>query len=107
VVATFASNIHRVQQIIDVAQSRGRKVAVTGRSLENLVQVGQDLGYLNVPENILIPIDAIKRYPDDKLVIHLALAMLLQQQFLIECQLATYMLLVAKTNTISLNSDMT
>ena len=68
VVATFASNIHRVQQIIDVAQSRGRKV-VTGRSLENLVQVGQDLGYLNVPENILIPIDAIKRYPDDKLVI--------------------------------------
>ena len=69
VVATFASNIHRVQQIIDVAQSRGRKVAVTGRSLENLVQVGQDLGYLNVPENILIPIDAIKRYPDDKLVI--------------------------------------
>ena len=69
VVATFASNIHRVQQIIDVAQSRGRKVAVTGRSLKNLVQVGQDLGYLNVPENILIPIDAIKRYPDDKLVI--------------------------------------
>ena len=62
-------SIHRVQQIIDVAQSRGRKVAVTGRSLENLVQVGQDLGYLNVPENILIPIDAIKRYPDDKLVI--------------------------------------
>lgn len=44
-------------------------MAVTGRSLENLVQVGQDLGYLNVPENILIPIDAIKRYPDDKLVI--------------------------------------
>ena len=69
IIATFASNIHRVQQIIDVAQSRGRKVAVTGRSLENLVQVGQDLGYLNVPENILIPIDAIKRYPDDKLVI--------------------------------------
>ena len=69
VVATFASNIHRVQQIIDVAQSRGRKVAVVGRSLENLVQVGQDLGYLNVPENILVSIDTIKNYPDDKLVI--------------------------------------
>lgn len=69
VVATFASNIHRVQQIIDVAQSRARKVAVVGRSLENLVQVGQDLGYLNVPENILVSIDAIKNYPDDKLVI--------------------------------------
>lgn len=69
VVATFASNIHRVQQIIDVAQSRGRKVAVIGRSLENLVQVGQDLGYLNVPENLLISIDSIKNYPDDKLVI--------------------------------------
>lgn len=69
IVATFASNIHRVQQIIDVANARGRKVAVIGRSLENLVKVGEELGYLNVPENILIPIDTIKSYPDDKLVI--------------------------------------
>jgi ribonuclease J len=69
VVATFASNIHRVQQIIDVAQSRGRKVAVIGRSLENLVSVGAELGYLNVPEGIIIDINAIKSYPDDKLVI--------------------------------------
>lgn len=69
IVATFASNIHRVQQIIDVAHTRGRKVAVIGRSLENLVQVGEELGYLNVPENILIPIDTIRNYPDDKLVI--------------------------------------
>lgn len=69
IVATFASNIHRVQQIIDVAKTRGRKVAVIGRSLENLVQVGAELGYLNVPENILIPIDTIRNYPDDKLVI--------------------------------------
>lgn len=69
IVATFASNIHRVQQIIDVANARGRKVAVIGRSLENLVKVGEELGYLNVPQNILIPIDTIKSYPDDKLVI--------------------------------------
>lgn len=69
IVATFASNIHRVQQIIDVANARGRKVAVIGRSLENLVKVGEELGYLNVPKNILIPIDTIKNYPDDQLVI--------------------------------------
>lgn len=69
VVATFASNIHRVQQIIDVAKHLKRKVAVVGRSLENLVQVGEELGYLNVPDNILISIDEIKSYTDDKLVI--------------------------------------
>lgn len=69
VVATFASNIHRVQQIIDVAHSRGRKVAVIGRSLENLVNVGSELGYLNIPEGVLIDINLIKNYPDDKLVI--------------------------------------
>lgn len=69
VVATFASNIHRVQQIIDVAQSRGRKVAVIGRSLENLVNVGSELGYLNVPDGILIDINLIRNYPDEKLVI--------------------------------------
>lgn len=69
VVATFASNIHRVQQIIDVAKHLRRKVAVVGRSLENLVQVGEELGYLNVPDNIIISIDNIKDYPDDKLVI--------------------------------------
>jgi ribonuclease J len=69
VVATFASNIHRVQQIIDVAQTRGRKVAVLGRSLENLVSVGSELGYLNIPEGLLIDINLIKNYPDDSLVI--------------------------------------
>lgn len=69
VVATFASNIHRVQQIIDVAQQSKRKVAVIGRSLENLVQVGEELGYLNVPKNILINIDNIKNYEDEHLVI--------------------------------------
>lgn len=69
IVATFASNIHRVQQIIDAACVRGRKVAVIGRSLENLVSIGSELGYLNVPDGVLIPIDMIKSYPDEKLVI--------------------------------------
>ncbi len=69
IVATFASNIHRVQQIIDVAVSRGRKVAVVGRSLENLVSVGKELGYLNIPEGILLPIENIKNYPDENLLL--------------------------------------
>lgn len=69
VVATFASNIHRVQQIIDVAKQSKRKVSVIGRSLENLVQIGEELGYLNVPKNILINIDNIKNYADENLVI--------------------------------------
>ena len=69
VVATFASNIHRVQQIIDVAYARKRKVAVVGRSLENLVKVGSELGYLNVPQGLLIDINTIKNYADDQLVI--------------------------------------
>ena len=69
IVATFASNIHRVQQIMDVAKATKRKVAVLGRSLENLVNVGAELGYLNVPKNVLIPIDTIGSYSDDKLVI--------------------------------------
>ena len=69
IVATFASNIHRVQQIMDVAKATKRKVAVLGRSLENLVNVGAELGYLNVPKNVLISIDTINNYSDDKLVI--------------------------------------
>ncbi len=69
IVATFASNIHRVQQIIDVAASVGRKVALSGRSLENVVETAAKLGYLNVPDGILVSIDSVSRYPDDKLVI--------------------------------------
>lgn len=69
IVATFASNIHRVQQIIDVASAVGRKVALSGRSLENVVATAAELGYLRVPEGILIGIDQISRYPHDKLVI--------------------------------------
>ena len=69
IVATFASNIHRVQQIIDVAASVGRKVALSGRSLENVVETASRLGYLNIPEGILINIDSVSRYPHDKRVI--------------------------------------
>lgn len=69
IVATFASNIHRVQQIIDVAHSLGRKVALSGRSLENVVEVASKLGYLDVPEGILVGIDQVSRYPSDKMVI--------------------------------------
>lgn len=69
IVATFASNIHRVQQIIDVAVSLGRKVALSGRSLENVVSISKELGYLNVPDGVMIGIDAIKQYKDDELVI--------------------------------------
>lgn len=69
IVATFASNIHRVQQIINVASSLGRKVAIIGRSLENVVNISAQLGYLNIPENVLINADLINRYPAENLVI--------------------------------------
>lgn len=69
IVATFSSNIHRVQQIMNVAASLGRKVALVGRSLENVVSISAELGYLNVPEGIVIDINMINRYPAGKLVI--------------------------------------
>ena len=69
IVATFASNIHRVQQIINVASSLGRKVAIMGRSLENVVNISAQLGYLNIPENVLINADLINKYPADQIVI--------------------------------------
>lgn len=69
IVATFSSNIHRVQQIMNVAASLGRKVALVGRSLENVVSISAELGYLNIPEGIVIDINMINRYPTDKLVI--------------------------------------
>lgn len=62
IVATFASNIHRVQQIINEAAINGRKVALSGRSLENVIAVGQELGYLDVPEGLIIPLDEINNY---------------------------------------------
>ena len=69
VVATFASNVHRVQQILSSAVKHGRKVAVCGRSMMNMIETAIDLGYINVPENTFIDIDLIKNYNDDQLVI--------------------------------------
>ena len=69
IVATFASNIHRIQQIIDAAESYGRKVAVSGRSMENIVQVAKELGYLESKEDTLISLDQILKYPNNKAVI--------------------------------------
>ncbi len=69
IVATFASNVHRVQQIIDAAAENGRRVAVSGRSMENIIEISTHLGYLKVPEGTLIPLDAIKKYSPEKLVI--------------------------------------
>ena len=69
IVATFASNVHRVQQIIDAAAENGRKVAVSGRSMENVIEISMLLGYLKVPSGVLIPLDSIGKYPPHKLVI--------------------------------------
>ncbi len=69
IVATFSSNIHRVQQIVDEAVRCGRKVAVSGRSMQNVVQVASELGYLTVPEGVLVDIDMIKKYTPEQLVI--------------------------------------
>ncbi len=69
IIATFASNIHRIQQIINIAGLTGRKVALSGRSLDNVVKIAAELGYLEIPEGVLISIDMIKQYSDEKLVI--------------------------------------
>ena len=69
IVATFSSNIHRIQQIIDEAVRCKRKVAVLGRSMINVVTVANELGYLNVPEGVLISIDMIRKYSPEEIVI--------------------------------------
>ena len=69
IIATFASNVHRVQQIIDASVNHGRRVAVTGRSMVNVVNAAVRLGYMNVPEGALISIDDIKKYPYEKITI--------------------------------------
>ena len=69
VVATFASNIYRVQQVVDAAHHNGRKVAICGRSMENISNVAMELGYLNVPKNVLIDISEVNRYPKSKVVV--------------------------------------
>lgn len=69
IIATFSSNVHRVQQIMDCAAKHGRKVAVFGRSMINVIKMGIELGYLKAPEGILIDIDKMRNYPDDKIVL--------------------------------------
>jgi len=69
IIATFASNVHRIQQIIDSAAKYGRHVAVSGRSMETVISVAIELGYLDVPEGILIDLSSINRYPKNKIVI--------------------------------------
>ncbi len=68
-VATFASNVDRVQQIINTARDYGRKVIVQGRSMINVIEIASQLGYMNIPEGTLIDIDEMNRYPDEKLVL--------------------------------------
>jgi len=69
IIATFSSNLHRIQQILDVAQSQGRKVAVSGRSMINYVNIAKELGYLRLPDGVMIEMDAINQYPKDKVII--------------------------------------
>ncbi|MCI8388835.1 MAG: ribonuclease J [Clostridiales bacterium] len=69
IIATFSSNVHRVQQIINASAAHGRKVAVTGRSMINIVKTAIELGYMTVPDGTLIDINEIKRYKDNQLTI--------------------------------------
>ena len=69
IVTTFASNVHRLQQVINCAKKYGRKVAVTGRSMENVLRVATELGYMDIPQGILVDINQIKGLPKDRVVI--------------------------------------
>jgi len=69
IVATFASNVHRVQQIINLAHQYGRRVAVSGRSMITVLEAAMQLGYTKVPKGVLIDIDKIKRIPPEQLVV--------------------------------------
>ena len=69
IVATFASNVDRVQQVINSAYKSGRKVVIEGRSMVNTISIAQELGYISIPENTLIDIEQLKNYPDEKTVL--------------------------------------
>ena len=69
VVATFASNVHRVQQIVNSAVKFGRKIAISGRSMINMIDAARDLNYIDAPDDLFIDIDLIKNYKEDQLVI--------------------------------------
>ena len=69
IVTTFASNVDRIQQVISVAAKYGRKVAVTGRSMENALKVSTELGYMNIPEGVMVDVNHIKSLPKNKVCI--------------------------------------
>ena len=69
IITTFASNVHRLQQIIDVAAKYGRKVAITGRSMENVLHVASVLGYVKIPENVMVDLEKVNSLPREKTVI--------------------------------------
>jgi ribonuclease J len=69
VVTCFASNIHRVQQVVDAASALGRKVALVGRSMRKNVNIGRQLGHIDIPEGMLVPVAEIEDYPDHKIVV--------------------------------------
>lgn len=69
IIATFSSNVHRIQQIVDCAKKYGRKVAVFGRSMVNVIKLGAELGYLRAPDDVIIDIDKMRGYSDDKIVL--------------------------------------
>lgn len=69
IIATFSSNVHRIQKVIDLAAAHGRKIAVSGKSMENTINIAKELGYLNVPDDIIVSLKQVKQYDDSKLVI--------------------------------------
>ena len=69
IITTFASNVHRLQHIIDVAAKYGRKVAITGRSMENVLHVASVLGYVKIPENVMVDLEKVNSLPREKTVI--------------------------------------
>ncbi|MEW6031487.1 MAG: ribonuclease J [Bacillota bacterium] len=68
-VTTFASNVHRIQQVFDAARSVGRKVGVVGRSMSDTVEIASELGYLHIPPETFVDIDDLRRLPDDRVVL--------------------------------------
>lgn len=69
IVTTFASNVHRIQQVINCAAKYGRKVGITGRSMENILKVSTELGYMSIPKNTIMDINRIKDLPQEKVVV--------------------------------------
>ncbi len=69
IITTFASNVHRLQQIINVASKYGRKVAITGRSMENVLKVASVLSYMNIPDDVMVDLDKVNKLPHNKTVI--------------------------------------